>query len=134
MDSFETNLSKALSMCDGSFVHLTEYSKMYTFTTENISGYLKYFDLKDKSLLTVGSSGDQILGAYYHGARDITLFDKNNNCKYFIWLKIAAILSFDYETFKNFFFEHSFSAYDNDKMFDMELFNKLKPTLKTLNE
>ena len=39
-----------------------------------------YFD--NRRLLTVGSSGDQLLNAFYNGARDITLFDINEYAKY----------------------------------------------------
>lgn len=34
--------------------------EIYHFTTENIAGYIDFFDLKDKSLLTVVSFGNQI--------------------------------------------------------------------------
>ena len=50
MNNLETNLYNSLANCDGSFTDLTKYSKIYTFTTENINGYIKYFNLKDKSL------------------------------------------------------------------------------------
>ena len=38
MNNFETNLYKASSICDGNFVYSTGYSKIYSFTTENIDG------------------------------------------------------------------------------------------------
>ena len=47
MSDLETNLYRALSICDGDFTYLTEYSKIYTFTTENINDYIKYFDLNN---------------------------------------------------------------------------------------
>ena len=31
MNNFETNLSKALSICNNEIKYLTEYSKIYTF-------------------------------------------------------------------------------------------------------
>ena len=34
------------------------FQQLYSTTTENIDSYIDFFDLKDKSLLTVGSSGD----------------------------------------------------------------------------
>ena len=39
------------------------FHTIYPFATENINDYTEYFDLKDKSLLTVGSSGDQAINA-----------------------------------------------------------------------
>ena len=71
------SLYKASSTCDGSFRYISEFSKIYPFTTENISGYINYFDFQNKSLLTVGSSFDQVLNAYMCGVRDITLYDIN---------------------------------------------------------
>jgi len=133
MTEFQTILSKALSICNGNFEYLEEYSKIYTFTTENINGYIKYFDLQDKSLMTVGSSGDQILNAFFYGARDITLYDINPYAKYYIYLKIAAIVSLDYTEFQIFFFKYGLQDYYNKKMFDKVLFDKIKFNLKSLD-
>jgi len=130
MDNFETNLYKALSICNDDIKYLTEYSKIYSFTTENINGYIKYFDFNNKNLLTVGSSGDQVLNAYYHGARDITLYDINPYAKYYLYLKIAAILSLNYIEFKLFFFKFYSHCSYNENMFSKRLFNKIKPTLR----
>lgn len=133
MGSFEINLYKAQSICEGNLIHLTEYSKIYTFTTENISGYIKYFDLKNKSLLTIGSSGDQVLNAFLLGARDITLYDINPYAKYYVYLKIAAIISLDYIEFQSFFFKHGLKKFYNKEMFSKELYNKIKPNLRLLD-
>lgn len=130
MDDFETNLYKAQAICEGNFKYLTEYSKIYTFTTENINGYIKYFDLQNKSLLTIGSSGDQILNAFFYGGRDITLYDINPYAKYYVYLKVAAILSLSYVEFQKFFFKHGITDYYNKEMFDKDLFNKIKPNLR----
>ena len=131
MNDFETNLYKASSICDGKFVYSSGYSKIYSFTTENIDGYINYFDLNNKSLLTVGSSGDQILNSFYNGARDITLFDINEYAKYYVYLKIAAILSLSYMEFKLFFFKYGISPFKrNTYMFSKELFNKIKDNLR----
>lgn len=133
MHRFETILNKAISTCEDNFRYSNEFSRLYTFTTENISGYLKYFNLKDKKLLTVGSSGDQILNAYFNGARDITLYDINEYAKYYIYLKIAAILSLNYTEFQYFFFKNGLTEYTNKQMFNSELFNKIKPILRLLD-
>jgi len=133
MDSFEVKLYKALSICNYNLKYCTEFSQIYTFTTENIAGYIKYFNLEDKSLLTVGSSGDQVLNAFFYGARDITLYDINQYAKYYVYLKIAAILSLDYREFQNFFFRHGTKDYYNKEMFSKDLFNKIKPNLRLLD-
>ena len=131
---FEETLYKASSTCDGSFRYISEFSKIYPFTTENIAGYIDYFDFDDKSLLTVGSSGDQILNAFYNGARDITLFDINEYAKFYVYLKIAAILSLSYKEFKAFFFRHGLTPFvRNHHMFSPELYEKIKGNLRLLD-
>lgn len=108
------------------------YMKIYSFTTENIKGYIDYFDLKNKSLLTVGSSGDQILNAYYNGCRDITLIDINPYANYYVNLKIAGILSLDYEEFQRFFFRIINQKYNDDR-YNLILFKKLSLNLKAID-
>lgn len=128
---FNDILDSTLCICDGDFNYDNEYSQIYTFTTENISGYIDYFDFNNKSLLTVGSSGDQILNAFYNGARDITLFDINKYAKYYIYLKISAILSLSYREFQLFFFKHYVSPFEDNKyMFSKEIFKKIKNDLR----
>ena len=133
MNNFEPNLSNAMNMCGGKIGYYSEFSKIYPFTTENISGYINYFDFQNKSLLTVGSSFDQVLNAYMCGARDITLYDINPYAKYYAYLKIASVISLDYQGFENFFFIHANKSFYNTKMFNSELFNKIKPILKCLD-
>lgn len=72
------------------------FNKIYPGTTENIKGYIDFFDLKNKSLLTVGSSSDQVLNACFNGCYDITLIDINPFTKEFFHLKKAAIERLDY--------------------------------------
>lgn len=133
MSTLEQNIKSATRTCDTGIWQGNEYSRIYTFTTENISDYLKYFELKNKSLLTVGSSGDQVLNAFYHGARDITLYDINPYAKYYTYLKIAAILSLTYVEFKAFFFKHGEKIYYNKHVFSKELYKKISPTLRLLD-
>ena len=133
MNNLEINLMKAKSICDEKFIYCEPYSRIYTFTTENINGYIKYFNLKNKSLLTVGLSGDQLLNAYYYGARDITLFDINPYAKYYVYLKVAAILSLTYDEFQSFFFKYGLDNNSNRDVFSPNLFNKMKSILKELD-
>lgn len=132
--NFNENLYRATSTCEGALRYYKDYSTIYSFTTENISGYIDYFDFNNKSLLTVGSSGDQVLNAFYNGARDITLFDINEYAKYYTNLKIAAILSLSYKEFKVFFFKHGLTPFKkNQHMFSKALFEKLKDNLRILD-
>lgn len=79
------------------------YSASYVFTTENINAYYDRLDLKDKSILTVVGSGDHILNAILRGAKKIDAFDISGYAILFYYLKEAAVKSFTYEEFIEFF-------------------------------
>lgn len=69
------------------------FTKVYPFTTEKLSGYFPVMDLKDKSVFTVGSSGDQVFNALVCGAGKITVFDINPDTSKFYKIKRDLILS-----------------------------------------
>ena len=77
MISVDDKIKEVNEMCKGLWAFELDnmFKYVYPFTTEHIAGYLPYFDLKDKSLLTVGSSGDQVLNAILMGSNDITITD-----------------------------------------------------------
>ncbi len=56
-----------LKLCKGNVIiddaSINDFEEIYYFTTENIAGCIDFFDLKDKSLLTVGSLGNKIINA-----------------------------------------------------------------------
>ena len=68
-------------------------NKVYPFTTENINGYIHNMDLKDKTLLTLGSSLDQAFNALVLGAKNICVYDININVEDFYKLKRNLILN-----------------------------------------
>ena len=51
------------------------FDKVYPFTTEKISSYFPALNLADKSILTVGSSCDQVFNALVCGAGRIVVYD-----------------------------------------------------------
>ena len=135
----EEALYTAKERCEGNIIldeaSMNGFEEIYPFTTENIAGYIDYFDLQDKSLLTVGSSGDQIINAAFKGAKDITLLDINPYAKYYYYLKTAGILELNLTDFNEFFRYndyHKVFKY-NKKVFDKASYKKLKSTLKSLD-
>lgn len=46
--NFENNLSNVISIFEGKLHYNSEFSRIYSFTTENIAGYIDYFDLNNK--------------------------------------------------------------------------------------
>ena len=135
----EEALYTAKERCEGNIIldeaSMNGFEEIYPFTTENIAGYIDYFDLQDKSLLTVGSSGDQIINAAFKGAKDITLLDINPYAKYYYYLKAAGILELNLTDFNEFFRYNDYPKVFkyNKKVFDKASYKKIKSTLKSLD-
>ena len=105
-----------------------------SFTTENIAGYLKYFDLHNKKVLTTDNSGDQLLNSLFFGANDISLCNSKIISKYYLYLKIAGLLTLNYNEFQWFFLKHNIHMHKNNRMFSKKLFKKIAPVLKIICE
>ena len=111
------------------------FYRIYPFTTENISGYINLFDLKDKSLLTVGSSCDQVINSILMGCRDVTLLDINPYTKFYFYLKMACILELSRDEFIKFlrFRDYPDVFKDNKEVFNIDVYNKIKLTLRLID-
>ena len=137
---------------------------IYLYGTEAIGEYYKHLKLKGKSVLTINGSGDQVLNAYYFGAKKVVGFDIVKNTKYMLDLKMAAIKNlsynefldffgnkkeigdFDYETYSslekylyedtNEFFDKLFEQYNYDgkKLLESDNFRKRKEFYEKINE
>lgn len=108
------------------------FSRIYPFTTENITGYIDEFELRDKSLLTVGSSGDQAINAILKGCEDITIVDICPFAQEFFALKKSALLTLTKEEYLRFFtFIHKPLFRKQDRTyFEKQLFDKVKEKLQ----
>lgn len=105
------------------------FQKVYPFTTENIGGYFKSLDLKDKDVFTVGSSLDQAFNALLLGAKNITVFDLNANTEEFYKLKRDMILSVPREDLFSEILKQSKISLDPD-VFPKETVMHINPYLK----
>lgn len=88
--------------------------------TENIKELFSQLQSAFQVLLMVTGSGDQVLEAVLHGAKDITCFDINILAKYGCQLKIAAVKALSYEEFITFY----------TRGFSLELFKKVSYCLE----
>ena len=135
MDSFEYLLVNAIGRCNGEHVEMFErdFSLLYPFTTENILGYIHLFNL-DK-LLTVGSSGDQVLSAIISGAKKIDVLDVNPYTRYYYYLKVACLLELGLSEFLLFLRYKDYPKVfkDNQEVFNLSLYNKIKVALRLLD-
>lgn len=136
---FESILRDAVFKCEGYYVNddinKRGFSRIYPFTTENISGYIEKFDLCGKSLLTVGSSLDQVINASLFGCKDQTIIDICPYTKYYFYLKKAAIIIFTYDEYFDFFCYDDYPRFckKNKLVFDKNKYMKLKDILRLLD-
>ena len=73
--------------------------KMYKGTNENLTKIFRRYDFKDKDVLSVLSSSDQMMSSYYLGASNVDTFDRNFTPYLFFYLifliKSVAIIDVD---------------------------------------
>lgn len=98
-------------------------TRLYSHSTEITEDYLKDFDLKEKRIVTVGSSGDQVLTYAHLGSKDITLMDANPLTPFFVNLKIAALKTLTRQEFLNFFNQN------NDTFMNFRTYGKMRELL-----
>lgn len=112
------------------------FQKIYPFTTENISGYIPKFKLKNQSLLTVGSSSDQVINASLSGCSDITVFDLCPYTKEYFYLKKAAILEMSLEEYENFlhYARDRYALFGNEDALNAKTFRKIAPLLEEMDQ
>lgn len=139
MANFEETLYVAIKRVKGFYIEDSSskhsFNLIYPFTTENINGYINKFSLKDKSLMTIGSSGDQALNAILKGCKDITVVDINPYTKFYYYLKMSGVISLDYNEFPDFFcyYRYKDAFHINKGVFNQEMFSKMKDTLIELD-
>lgn len=80
----------------------------FAISNENLPEFFKKLNLKNKKVLTVGSSGDQALNAILRGCTDVTIIDANIFTQYFVEYKLAVIKTFDFTTFGELFITSDF--------------------------
>ncbi len=111
---YKDRIDRKKSSCTG----FSELSSIYPFTNENIAAYYSKFDFKDKRILTVLGSGDQVLNAILLGAKEIDCFDISIFANFYFALKKAAIKALTYEEFLDFFIEYN-------TVFEIKLYSKI---------
>ena len=82
---------------------MTSQSPMYIYATEMVSDYYAALDIRGKKVLSIVGSGDQIINAYYFGAKEVIGFDINKRAEFILELKIEAVKNLAYLDFLNFF-------------------------------
>jgi hypothetical protein len=102
----------------------SKISPMYIYASEMVSSYYSRLNLKGKAVLTISGSGDQVIDAFFSGAKRVVGFDVNAQAQHILRLKIAAINALSYKEFLMFFGTAKYDA-----TFDRALYIKLKQSL-----
>ena len=108
-------VSGSQSNINGTAFHNT--SVIYKGTNEQQSSYHHHLANKKEILTTLGSS-DQVLNSMLVCPNSITAFDISRFPKYFLYLKLAAVLNLSYEEFIYFFYESTTTSEIYDDMYD----------------
>lgn len=90
---------------------------IYKISNERTEEYYHHLVNKEK-VLSVIASGDQILNMILEGSKEIDAFDISTFPKYFLYLKIAAILTFTREDYLDFFYDLTKDNEVYDEMYD----------------
>lgn len=71
----------------------------YLFSNEDLTYFFDAIDVNQKSVLTVGSSGDQAIYSLINGAKRVVHFDINPFSRYYFDFKVAMIKNLSYKEF-----------------------------------
>lgn len=102
------------------------FSRIYPFSTENLTGYFDENLVKDKNVLLTGSSCDQVLASQLYGAKSITHFDINPFVEFMYDLKKGAIKELNSWEFLNYFYYNS----ENYESFRYKSYEKIRNSLE----
>lgn len=126
MEALEEDIKNALRISNKSsalrneYDNMTNYSRIYQNTTENIKDYMPILEGNYKSALLPTASGDHQLEAILMGVNDITCFDINKLAKYFVRLKLTAIEYLSKDDYIKFMY---------DDMLNKSIFDSIKKYL-----
>jgi hypothetical protein len=103
---------------------MSEQAPMYLYATEMVSTYYSLLKVRGKCVLTVCGSGDQVLDAFFLGAKRVVGFDLNKNSEFITQLKITAISLLDYKEYLDFL-----GGKNSQKRLDYNIYIKIRTCL-----
>lgn len=111
------------SNCKNTMFH--NESAIYIKSNELITEYEKYLQNK-KDVLSVIASADQIITMILGGSKNIDSFDISTFPKYYMYLKLAGIMSLNVEDYLNFFYKID----DKPEVYDDLYFDLIRNNLE----
>lgn len=128
----EQDIENALRLAQNKtpiFRGFTRYSEAFLFGTENQEGVNGIINYSQKTVLTPASSGDHYISAVYYDACKVDTFDINRITYYITYLKIAAIITLDYEEFLSFFVSQDEAGNFRIEFWNLRTLKRLLPSM-----
>lgn len=83
-------------------IYAKEYTRVFFGATEDIKSYIDAVNYAGGDALSVMASGDQFFNLAFKGARKVDLFEINRLAYFVFHLRLAALLSFNYQDYLKF--------------------------------
>lgn len=138
MTDLEEKLNIAKQLIEGKYKwdrnYYNLFCQIYPFTTQNLKAQYSFFNLKDKEILTILGSGDQVLELLLSGATKIDTFDINPLAELYFKLKEASFkANITKEEYLNFFryVDYPGFAKTNRNCFNHDTYRNIEPNLDT---
>ena len=130
---FDEKMKIALCECRGIWIYDIDrkFKYIYPFTTENQAVYMPTLDLAGKTMLTVGSSNDQVLNAISLDCRNIIVYDICPFTLDYYNLKKAALKALSREEYIIYF---AFDSYKNRTGFNKKTYQKIREALVSISD
>ena len=87
MKYYEDDIDKVIKIVTGETSCTDDFAALYKNTNEDLTKILKDIDFKDKKVLTVQASSDQLFSSLILGAKEVDTFDANRLTEYYYYLR-----------------------------------------------
>ncbi len=84
------DIKSIIDICERPY--LASNVRIYPCTNENLDFVFSSVDFKDKEVLSVLASSDQLFSAYYLNAKNVDSFDRNRFTKYYYYLRKWSLI------------------------------------------
>lgn len=87
MDYFNDDIEKVKKIVSGEKYYVEDLAALYKNTNEDLIKIYKDIDFRDKKVLSVQASSDQLFSSLILGAKEVDTFDANRLTEYYYYLR-----------------------------------------------
>ena len=89
---YADDIEKAIKIVRGEKAFIDDIAALYKNTNEDLTTIFKNINFKEKKVLTVQASSDQLFSSYILGAKEVDTFDSNRLTEYYYYLRKWCIV------------------------------------------